>query len=362
MKKLLFITVVFISGIQLHAQVDCVVNEPAIVDSLSECGDALQELTIGDTLTVCLDSILYAETNGNLLDAVIPLFDTLTFQIIDATGPDNNWVFVDSLDGSAVGGIFYDENGDLDPFNDPGDDSCFPEACGNFCFDFLILGPFVDLECPLQGIFVISDFSTGGNPGGLPPLCDERDTLFTTLPIDLYYFRGSAEEHHNELRWASLYEINNEGYFLQRSFDGERFENLAFIEGQGTSYDVNTYTTQDDNPFSLAYYRLKQVDLDGSYAYSNIIAIKREDKEIHWNEIQVYPNPGHDFITIDFNHERFERIRISDISGQILIDRALDTESAFELVDIQCLSNGLYIIQFFGEYYKTVPFTKQERF
>ncbi len=361
MKKIILFFAVLLSMQFANAQISCVLNKPEIIDSLSECGVASTTAVIGDTLTVCIDSILYAESNGNLLDAVLPSFDSTLYTLIGGTGPSDNWIFIDSIAGGAAGGVFFDEDGNGIPNDDIGDDTCGDMfACGHFCFDFEVNNTTVDVDCPLEGIIVLGDTGTGGNPGGQIPLCDERDTV-STLPIDLHYFAGSAEEDFNLLVWVSNSEINNEGYFLQRSKDGIRFNTIEFIEGKGNSYEQTKYEVKDNSANELSYYRLIQKDFNGDLAYSDIIVLRR-GVEIYFDELQVYPIPASDFISIDYNDERFTSYKLIDLHGKIHGSNAIDSESSFELIDIQHLASGYYFVQFFGDYFKSVPFVKQDRF
>ncbi len=332
-----------------------------VIDSLSECGTLSTDTMIGDTLTVCIDSILYSESNGNLLDGVLPSFDTSMYVLIGASGPDANWIFVDSISGGAIGGVFYDEDGNGIADDDIGDDSCGNlYACGHFCFDFELINTTLGTDCPLNGVIVLGDTSTGGNPIGQLPFCDERE-ITSTLPIELNYFAGSAEEDYNLIIWETISEINNEGYYLERSKDGIRFSTIDYIEGKGNSYERTKYESKDLKAKEVSYYRLKQKDFNGDFAYSEIIVLRRSE-EIYFDELQLFPIPASNHISIDYNDELFTSYKILDLQGRTLISGNIDQENSFEVIDIHALTSGLYYIQFFGEYFKSVPLVKEERF
>lgn len=93
-------------------------------------------------------------------------------------------------------------------------------------------------------------------------------------------------------------EIQNKGLEVETSKDGLRFDKIGFVAGKGTSNQVQNYRFEDAAPSESAekvvYYRLKQVDFDGGFEYSNIISIHVMNK----NVIGVFPNPGKDIFTL----------------------------------------------------------------
>ncbi|HMT29732.1 MAG TPA: hypothetical protein PKD91_10665, partial [Bacteroidia bacterium] len=94
--------------------------------------------------------------------------------------------------------------------------------------------------------------------------------------------------------WATGTEINNNFFNLESSSDGLNWNHLATIQGSGNSTNIRHYSFLDVNPFhSWNYYRLKQVDFDGHYTYSEIISIKMEEIVTEETELIVYPNPSY---------------------------------------------------------------------
>lgn len=93
-----------------------------------------------------------------------------------------------------------------------------------------------------------------------------------TLPIELLYFNAEQNNcNQNLLTWSTATESNNNYFQLERSNDGINFITLEKIMGSANSTSIKTYNYKDNQPEStINYYRLKQVDFDGSYTYSNI--------------------------------------------------------------------------------------------
>ncbi len=98
------------------------------------------------------------------------------------------------------------------------------------------------------------------------------------LPIELLSFSGYYQDNGNFLNWETGSEINNSSFVIERSPTGLNFESIGNIDGGGTTNNSNFYSFVDRDPFEgVNYYRLKQIDADEAFSYSEIIAIKASD-------------------------------------------------------------------------------------
>ncbi|KAI9459571.1 hypothetical protein F5148DRAFT_1150819 [Russula earlei] len=113
------------------------------------------------------------------------------------------------------------------------------------------------------------------------------DEFTSVLPVTLVNFWGQKQSGSNVLYWTTANEINNKGFELQRSIDGQSFTTLGFIASKavnGNSASLLTYESIDAQPFAADnYYRLKQVDKNGSFSYSNIVLLKGTEPVITAN-------------------------------------------------------------------------------
>lgn len=101
-----------------------------------------------------------------------------------------------------------------------------------------------------------------------------RSNFTTGLPVELTYFRGKTTKNGTLLTWQTASEENNDGFEVQRSTDGKEWQILDFVQGNGTTLETQNYDYLDRNPLNgTAYYRLKQMDFDDAFEYSNIIEI-----------------------------------------------------------------------------------------
>lgn len=95
-----------------------------------------------------------------------------------------------------------------------------------------------------------------------------------TTPVELLDFGAVQKENTVEVYWATASEINNDHFVVERSNDGITFSDIENIQGAGNSNSILNYQTIDNNPLQgYSYYRLKQVDYDGAFSYSNIVSV-----------------------------------------------------------------------------------------
>lgn len=120
------------------------------------------------------------------------------------------------------------------------------------------------------------------------------------VPVELTSFSAENNNGNVVLRWSTATETNNAGFEIERSQDGRNFVKIGFITGNGTTVSACNYAYTDANIESPSYYyRLKQVDYDGSVSYSNVIEISGI-MEMRYSLNQNYPNPFNPSTAISF--------------------------------------------------------------
>jgi PKD repeat protein len=167
------------------------------------------------------------------------------------------------------------------------------------------------------------------------------------LPVELISFTGKAEAEFNVLNWETVSENNNRGFEIQKSATGKDFLEIGFVNGNGNSTGVNTYKLEDrDIGNNIYYYRLKQLDYNGNYKYSNVIGIKRELKN---SGIEfIYPNPVGDQLNIVLNKELKGQISVSlyDMRGRKVFNSTISPEDYQVNINLKPynLSEGMYVL------------------
>ena len=146
--------------------------------------------------------------------------------------------------------------------------------------------------------------------------------------------------------WSTLTELNNDYFEVQKSVDGFEFETFATVPGAGTRFIPKDYQTLDHDPLpGTSYYRLKQVDNDGTATLSAIVKVTMFN-----GFIKVYPNPVIDdwFIQFNGNYE-FQSVKIEliDSQGRKLFDQTYNSPRKIKL-NRNDIANGLYLLKIDG--------------
>lgn len=139
-----------------------------------------------------------------------------------------------------------------------------------------------------------------------------------SVPVELTSFVATTTDKGIELKWQTATETNNKGFEVQRSSDRVNFSSLEFVAGNGTSAEKHNYTFVDNSVVNgKVYYRLKQIDFDGTYSYSNIIEADFS-MPIAFELSQNYPNPFNPTTVIKFAipTESKVTVKVFDILGR----------------------------------------------
>jgi hypothetical protein len=168
------------------------------------------------------------------------------------------------------------------------------------------------------------------------------------LPVEVVDFKASLENDRTvSLTWTTASEINTEKFEIERSIDGTRFESIHAVEAQGFTSAVQHYRYFDQPNFTGSiYYRLKMVDLDGSFAYSRIVTVQVAALKAAF---QVYPNPGRgkfhlavpEHIAGDFDFSIFNALGLQVYKGHISAEAA----GSIQEIDLSSQVGGIYFLK-----------------
>jgi len=172
------------------------------------------------------------------------------------------------------------------------------------------------------------------------------------LPVELISFTANAKENKVELSWETETEVHNYGFEVERASivgEGERLWNkLSFVEGHGNSNSPKSYQYMDKNPWggSKFVYRLKQIDTDGEYEYSDEVEVELVPAK--YELYQNYPNPFNPMTNIKFSlpEDAKVSIKIYDILGAF-VDELVnkDYQAGYHKVEFNSsrYASGVYI-------------------
>ena len=173
-----------------------------------------------------------------------------------------------------------------------------------------------------------------------------------SVPVNLLTFNAYSEDNQIvKLAWATGSEINSEAFDIERSSNGITFEPIGAVKAQGTTQMATHYQFIDAAPQTTNYYRLRMVDQDGSFTYSEVRKVELTDKmQNNIQLVNIYPIPALSDITIDWKGEGvIQSIHVYNTMGELIesID-ALQTES-YNL-NLSTWKQGVYFAELISTY------------
>jgi len=170
----------------------------------------------------------------------------------------------------------------------------------------------------------------------------------SSLPVTLGYFEAIRQDEKTVMvNWQTLSEFKNAGFEVQRSENGVDFEILGFVDGAGDSKVKLNYRFVDNQAIRSAYYRLKQMDVDGEFKYSPVVFVQGSDLQ----KISIYPNPFNRELKLDFGSTQPTKLpvylEVFTAQGKRLLrtrGKATDVQNTLNQ-QVGKLENGVYIIR-----------------
>lgn len=171
------------------------------------------------------------------------------------------------------------------------------------------------------------------------------------LPVGLTFFQGNAVGRNINLKWETSSEENNERFEVWYSHDGIEFIFLEYLNGAGTTTELSEYLFIHQNPVvGVHYYQLKQVDYDGRYSLSSVIAVNNEFSETNTIFSDFIPNPANTRAGIFYRGGTFNKdieITVYDQMGAVVLRKSFHDYSKFQALqlDLSSLKSALYQVQ-----------------
>ncbi|MBT8378446.1 MAG: T9SS type A sorting domain-containing protein [Ignavibacteria bacterium] len=202
------------------------------------------------------------------------------------------------------------------------------------------------LKClPLAVLFSSLGFAqyTGGSGSGYAMGISEKNF---PLPVELVNFNAKVVKDNVVLNWTTETEVSNYGFNVERSGSNKMWQKIGFVEGSGNSNSIKDYSFTDSRLTSGLeyYYRLKQIDTDGQYEYSNEVSVSISIDA--YNLYQNYPNPFNPTTTINFSlpEEALVKLKIWDILGSeiaVLVNERLGPGNYETIFNISSAKDGI---------------------
>jgi len=170
------------------------------------------------------------------------------------------------------------------------------------------------------------------------------------LPVDLIAFTTEPLGNKNALlHWTTANEINNSHFDIERSYDGKTFETVGEVAGNGNSQHQIEYSYTDASVSKVentVYYRLKQVDFDGAYEYSDIRVV-RFDAVGNDMQLVAYPNPMNDELNVMLSLPSGEKyqLQVTNLQGALVHQKNHVFSSGLHTLDLSQWNSGVYIVE-----------------
>jgi hypothetical protein len=226
----------------------------------------------------------------------------------------------------------------------------------------LIKSNVVDLVA-LLGTTVYWGFSSGCYcvTGG-PSIKDMFLNGTRLLPFSITGFTAEKKNSSVKLNWESNSEQNTSHFIVEKSIDGSNFSALQRVEASGNSSTQKSYTATDAKPiYGTNFYRLKMIDLDGKFTYSDIVAIKVNNDSYM---VSVFPNPVQNELQIQIPATVNAAciIQLQDISGKLIRQKTVQLNNTLlsTSINVEDLGKGIYLVVVqYGDTKETQKIIKQ---
>ncbi len=174
-------------------------------------------------------------------------------------------------------------------------------------------------------------------------MCTYSDGVLTNespLPVSLESFGSQILSDIIRLNWVTVSELNNDGFSVEKSINGNDWNEIGWVDGAGTTTERQVYFFLDGNPVAGSnYYRLRQIDFDGAISLSKIISQNFATQSDQ--TVSIYPNPVRDKLVVNISENKeIQDIEIFNQFGQKIGNYYWDGNS----LNVSTLEKGMYFL------------------
>lgn len=193
----------------------------------------------------------------------------------------------------------------------------------------------------------LKSFTLKGNPGGFTNIQDLTSASYpmNVMPVTWVSFNTEVGAKNQVLlTWEVTDQVDNKGFYVQYSRDQKKWEDVTFIDSKSTGGKNEKYSYIFTGMLaSENYFRIKQVDLDGKFSYSQVRNIRSSTNTASSeSNIVIYPNPVRDVMNITNLESSNYTARIVDMGGRVI--KSFVMRNGQNQVDVADLKSGIYFI------------------
>ena len=171
--------------------------------------------------------------------------------------------------------------------------------------------------------------------------------MATPLPVELLSFdaQRGANNRSVDVLWTTASELNSDYFTIEKKKDGDDWWVIGTVDAAGTSTSTLNYQLVDHNPvLGNNYYRMKQVDVDGTTFTSEIRVVNFDD----FGTTLIYPNPATNSLFIAKNNIDHAQIEIINELGQVVNVEKISSGSNLIELDVSSIVRGVYFVRIIG--------------
>jgi GEVED domain/Bacterial Ig domain/Secretion system C-terminal sorting domain len=175
---------------------------------------------------------------------------------------------------------------------------------------------------------------------------DYRVNIIVTIPVEMASIRAYSQDKSNVVEWITVSEKSLKAFVVEKSYNGSQWATLTSVEPKGGLKET-IYSVNDEKPFSVTYYRVRTLELNGELALSKVVTVKQSDNK-QLTILSVFPVPTTEGVNIDFFvHKKGAIIlTLTNIMGQIVRKEMMDAVGGINktFLNFNDLSNGTYFL------------------
>ncbi|MCB9233674.1 MAG: T9SS type A sorting domain-containing protein [Bacteroidia bacterium] len=199
------------------------------------------------------------------------------------------------------------------------------------------------------------------NESGIGGYCNDVDlkipidSLLANLPVVWTYITAQVNRKDLiDIEWGTASEINNDHFVIQKSFDGKTYTNIGLRDAKGDSKGHEKYELTDPNPVpGYQFYRVKQVDTDGRFGYSDVVSVFF-DGELKTHLNYVSPIPTQDVATMSYYSDKATdyTLELIDIKGRVVYSQEVNARIGENLLELNLRNQkaGIYVAKLYNKF------------
>ncbi len=193
----------------------------------------------------------------------------------------------------------------------------------------------------------IAQLVLSGNPAGAGTLYVDNVyfSKVAPLPVELTSFEANMMDDKVSVEWTTASEVNSDYFQVERSADGRSFQTIAKVSSNGNSAELQSYQTLDKDPFAgINYYRLTQVDFDGTEEKSNIVSVRNTSSNSKFELMRKSINGDELSLEYKIAEAGTYTMAVIDISGKVISQEEVALTEGINSVSQMISNNGVFML------------------